>query len=252
MIVAGLTLIGIGASDLVRRFVIRKSVRTVLLILLLLVMVGIGVCSDAIIAAVIAGVLAGMWLWSMPLDARGSVSFWPAVALGGVIFASTAFLSARPRPGLIGGVWSLHSPIGDIDFDVAVLAVGVMLFATESANAVVRAALDREGVWRPADLGGTLRGGRLRQAQPPATGFQGGRLIGPLERIIMIVLTLTSAYPLLAAMLAAKGIVRFPEISKDGETGARAEYFLVGSLVSWAIALAGAFLMWWGAPVAQS
>ena len=46
-------------------------------------------------------------------------------------------------------------------------------------------------------------------------------------------------------MLAAKGIVRFPEISRDGDTGNRAEYFLIGSLVSWVIALAAAFLVWW-------
>ncbi len=46
-------------------------------------------------------------------------------------------------------------------------------------------------------------------------------------------------------MLAAKGIVRFPEISRDGANGGRAEYFLVGSLVSWVVALGGALLLWW-------
>ncbi|EYT58558.1 MULTISPECIES: hypothetical protein [Microbacterium] len=81
----------------------------------------------------------------------------------------------------------------------------------------------------------------------PRSGFKGGRLIGPLERILVLILTLAAAYPILAAMLAAKGIVRFPEISRDGETGARAEYFLVGSLVSWVIALSAAFLVWWAA-----
>jgi hypothetical protein len=81
----------------------------------------------------------------------------------------------------------------------------------------------------------------------PRGGFKGGRLIGPLERTIVMILTLAAAYPVLAAMLAAKGIVRFPEISRDGETGARAEYFLVGSLVSWVIALSAAFLVWWAA-----
>lgn len=80
-------------------------------------------------------------------------------------------------------------------------------------------------------------------------GFKGGRLIGPLERLLVFLLTLTTAYPLLAAMLAAKGIVRFPEISKDGVTGSRAEYFLVGSLVSWVMALGGAMLVWWAAHV---
>ncbi|MDF2667073.1 MAG: hypothetical protein K0R81_2923, partial [Microbacterium sp.] len=39
---------------------------------------------------------------------------------------------------------------------------------------------------------------------------------------------------------------RFPEISADGKSGNRAEYFLIGSLVSWVTALAAAFLVWWG------
>jgi hypothetical protein len=58
-------------------------------------------------------------------------------------------------------------------------------------------------------------------------------------------LTLALMYPLIAAILAAKGIVRFPEINRDSAAGNRAEYFLIGSLVSWVIALAAAFLVWW-------
>lgn len=247
MILAGLALTGIGASDLVRRFVPRRAVRIIAIVVILAALVVTGAFSQALIPALVAVALSCGWLWSMPLDARARASFWPAVLLAGVVFATTALMPARVHSGIIGEMWQLPSPIGRIGFDVAVLAVGVVLFVTESANAVVRAALDREGTWRPADLGGTLRGGRLRQPQPPATGFQGGRLIGPLERLLVVALTLASAYSLLAAMLAAKGIVRFPEISKDGETGARAEYFLVGSLVSWVIALAGAFLVWWAA-----
>lgn len=247
MILAGLTLTAIGAADVVRRFVPRRSARIAALILLMVILIGTGACSDALLSAVIAGVLAGLWLWTMPMDGRGRASFWPAVLLAGISFAATALVPARAHQGIIGALWLVDSPLGPIAFDLAVLALGVLLFATESANLVVRTALDREGTWRPADLGGSLRGGRLRQPQPAPTGFQGGRLIGPLERLLVVALTLASAYALLAAMLAAKGIVRFPEISRDGETGARAEYFLVGSLVSWVIALAGAFLVWWGA-----
>jgi len=83
-------------------------------------------------------------------------------------------------------------------------------------------------------------------APPPAPVLKGGRLIGPLERILVFVLTLAGAYTLIAAVFAAKGIVRFPEISADGKSGNRAEYFLIGSLVSWVTALAAAFLVWWG------
>ena len=84
-------------------------------------------------------------------------------------------------------------------------------------------------------------------APSPAMGpaLKGGRLIGPLERLLVFALTLAGMYPLLAAILAAKGIVRFPEISRDSAIGNRAEYFLIGSLVSWVLALAAAFLVWW-------
>ena len=247
MILAALTLSAIGAADLLRRFVPRRPLRGVLLIILALAVIALGTLSDAIVPGVIAVALAVLWIWSMPLEATGRASFWPAVLLCAVVIATTALMPARPAPGLIGQIWHMPSPAGEVSFDVAMLALGAVLIAAESGNLIVRAALDREGTWRPADQGGAFRGGQLRNAQQNTSGFQGGRLIGPLERILVIVLTLASAYALLAAMLAAKGIVRFPEISKDGETGARAEYFLVGSLVSWVIALVGAFLVWWGA-----
>ena len=46
----------------------------------------------------------------------------------------------------------------------------------------------------------------------------------------------------MAAVVAAKGIIRFPEISKDTE-GSKAEYFLVGSFTSWALVAAVALLI---------
>lgn len=246
MILAGLALAGVGAADLIRRFATRSFLRVILLIMLGIAIVVAGILSDAVVQAAIAVVVGLAWMRSMPLDATGRASFWPAVLLAVLAGATTALMPERDAPGIIGTVWHLPSPEGEIGFDAAVLAVGVLLVAAESGNLIVRAALDREGTWRPVESGGRFRGGQLRQPQQGASGFQGGRLIGPLERLLVVVLTLAGAYSLLAAMLAAKGIVRFPEISKDGETGARAEYFLVGSLVSWVVALSAAFLLWWG------
>lgn len=39
--------------------------------------------------------------------------------------------------------------------------------------------------------------------------------------------------------VAAKGIIRFPEISRDTVGGSKAEFFIVGSLASWVL-VAGA------------
>ena len=45
-----------------------------------------------------------------------------------------------------------------------------------------------------------------------------------------------------AVIVAAKGVVRFPEISKDS-TETKAEEFLVGSLASWTLAALAAVLL---------
>lgn len=252
MIVAGFILLAVGAADLVRQFAPRRWIGylTVAVILLLL-----GSVSDALLPMLAAIAVGALWVWCMPDDRPAPVGFWPAALLGLVSIGAVVWSGARPDAGLIGQVWILRSPFGEISFDLAMLALGASVFLLESANLVVRAALDGEHTWRPIDTRlpapDAAPGGDIDEDIPQVpdrrNGFKGGRLIGPLERTIVLILTLAGAYPVLAAMLAAKGIVRFPEISRDGETGARAEYFLVGSLVSWVIALGAAFLVWWAA-----
>lgn len=258
MILAGFLLLAVGLADLVRQFVrVRWIGFAVAAILLLL----IGGLSDALLPAAAGVLVGGLWVWTMR-DRPSPATFWPAVGLGVLCVGAVVWGGERADAGLIGELWRLQSPFGDVSFDLAVLVVGLVAFLLESGNLVVRAALDGEHTWQPADVAprvadeGSTEDIRSSEETPgvrasdPATdrrgGFKGGRLIGPLERVIVLLLTLAAAYPVLAAMLAAKGIVRFPEISRDGETGARAEYFLVGSLVSWVIALAAAFLVWWG------
>ncbi|HWS50249.1 MAG TPA: hypothetical protein VN241_04485 [Microbacterium sp.] len=258
MIITGFILLAVGSADLVRQFAPRRWIGYLTAAVILLFL---GSVSDALLPMLAALAAGALWLWCMPDDRPSPAGFWPAVLLGAVSIAGVVWLGARADAGLIGEVWMLRSPFGPISFDLAMLVLGTGVFLLESANLVVRAALDGEHTWRPSEAA-TPAGKPNPDADPAAKpgsetapvtaigrrgGFQGGRLIGPLERVIVLLLTLASAYPVLAAMLAAKGIVRFPEISRDGETGARAEYFLVGSLVSWVIALGSAFLVWWSA-----
>ncbi len=279
MILAGFVLLAVGAADLVRQFAPRRWVGYLAIAIVLLLL---GSVSDALLPMLAALVLGAIWVWCMPTERPAPLGFWPAVLLAAVVVGSVVWLGARSETGLIGAVWTLRSPFGEIPFDLAVLALGAGVFLLESANLIVRVALDGEHTWRPIDISrprpdvtSPVSAGPVAAPEPrapedgmaattptdadpvpvaaaaaaprdPRAGFQGGRLIGPLERILVMILTLAAAYPILAAMLAAKGIVRFPEISRDGETGARAEYFLVGSLVSWVVALGAAFLIWWG------
>lgn len=271
MIVAGFLLLAVGAADLVRQFAPRRWIGYLAVAVILLLL---GSVSDALLPMLAGLVVGALWVWCMPSERPAPLGFWPAVLLGVLSIGAVVWLGARTDAGLIGSVWTLRSPFGDVPFDLAILTLGVGLFLLESANLVVRAALDGEHTWRPAELRRLVPDSAATNpaatettpaetttsdsasadgltagipASDPRAGFKGGRLIGPLERILVMILTLAAAYPILAAMLAAKGIVRFPEISRDGETGARAEYFLVGSLVSWVIGLGAAFLVWWAA-----
>lgn len=92
------------------------------------------------------------------------------------------------------------------------------------------------------DPGGTVDTGAPASADT-AAGLKGGRYIGPVERILMAGLGLSGAYQIVAALMAAKGIVRFPEISADAGKGSRAEEFLVGSLTSWGLAFLAALIV---------
>ncbi|MFD5216042.1 hypothetical protein [Microbacterium sp. NPDC058345] len=247
MILAGFLLLSVGAVDLVRQFVPRRWIGYLATLIVLLVLGSVSAAVLPMLAAIAAG---AAWIWAMPAERDPRFGFWPAVVLALVCSLAVVWLGERRDAGIIGRSWQLDSPFGPISFDLALLVAGVVVFLLESGNLVVRAALTSEHSWSPDDVevphAAVRRDDTAAGGERPRGGFKGGRLIGPLERVIVFMLTLTAAYPLLAATLAAKGIVRFPEISKDGETGARAEYFLVGSLVSWVIALGAAFLVWWG------
>jgi hypothetical protein len=76
--------------------------------------------------------------------------------------------------------------------------------------------------------------------------LKGGRLLGPMERLLILGLGLAGQLAAATAVVAAKSIIRFPEINaqKAQENGTIGidevtEYFLVGSFASWIVALGG-------------
>jgi hypothetical protein len=64
--------------------------------------------------------------------------------------------------------------------------------------------------------------------------YNRGRLIGNLERIVLTIVMAAGSYAALAFLIAAKGVVRSDEFSKNRDF---AEYFLIGSLSSVLVAL---------------
>ncbi len=111
----------------------------------------------------------------------------------------------------------------------AAAVVGVVIFLAAPANRIV------------SDILAVARQYPEKNEEPcnADAPMRGGRWIGPLERILILLLASAEAPAAVAAIVAAKGVIRFPEISKD-EGGQKAEEFLIGSFASWILAILGA------------
>lgn len=69
-----------------------------------------------------------------------------------------------------------------------------------------------------------------------------GRYIGWVERALVLTLVLSGVHEGVGFLLAAKALVRYPEIKEDIK-GHFAEYFLIGTLTSVGLALGGGLLV---------
>jgi hypothetical protein len=239
MVAVGVWLFVVGACDLLRAArdttsLVRRGLIAVIGVLLLLFF----------------GLLTGM---------EGTE--WPGLGLGWIVtflvwlLGSSAALqrgSTLPRVlafvGLFGGLavtvagggvlqggsqmppWLDGTLLGQASPDRLLLFAGMVLFQLSSANVVVRLILDAVGV--PA----TTNEKRLK----------GGRLLGPMERLFLIGLGLAGQLTAAAVVVAAKGLLRFPELQRGVEAEGPSdvtEYFLIGSFASWLIALGGLALL---------
>ncbi len=110
--------------------------------------------------------------------------------------------------------------LADVSVEQFVFGAACVVFLIETANIIVRLMLIGTG---PSVIA-------------TEKTLKGGRILGPIERVFILAMALGGHYGALSAVVAAKGILRFPEISRDSVGGSRAEYVLVGSFVSWALA----------------
>ncbi|MDY7095669.1 MAG: hypothetical protein SX243_22060, partial [Acidobacteriota bacterium] len=149
-----------------------------------------------------------------------------------------------------GGFWQATAPLIDewlasLPFPLALhlnggsllLTLGIVLALGAPANGSIRALLNlATSNWKSSEQ-------RLR----------GGRILGLLERWLIFGLALLGEPTAAALVISAKSILRFPELSysargivgtsggAEGEArtvDTMTEYFLIGSLSSWTLALA--------------
>lgn len=236
-------LIAVGTADAIRRVTHAGWVAPVI--------------APVVVAACAA--LSGLWhLGDLPLLAIAAAAGVGWVVLGtraervgdhhvaplvvfGTALAALILLSGWGSE--VGGLlarwkdWVDIPGIGDVGPDRLLMVVGVALLQIVTGNELVRLVLSSVGAVKP-------------EGQPqPSDRLKGGRLLGPMERILILGLGLAGQLAAATAVVAAKSVIRFPEINaararENGNTGIDAvtEYFLVGSFASWIIALGGLVL----------
>jgi hypothetical protein len=127
---------------------------------------------------------------------------------------------------------ALPGALGRLDPETFFLVAGVGLAQLATANVAVRMVLDAVGV----------------PASTNEKTLKGGRMLGPMERVLILALGLAGEVTAAAVVGGAKGLLRFPELHRGTKEGPSdlTEYFLIGTLASWLVALAGVGLVVWG------
>jgi hypothetical protein len=235
-------LIGVGIADLVQS---ARPVRTLpecigaVAAVLAGLWAGLTDPADLVALVVIAGVVI---LWGQTVT-RGFAGRRPELALvvlGGALGVAV-FVSELAGP--VGGLfeaWVAGLPLpflADLGPERALLLFGIVLVQLSTGNVVVRLVLTVTKTVNPARHGGV---------GDPETQLKGGRLLGPMERVVIVGLGVAGQLTAASIVIAAKGLLRFPELSSDREQERihrLTEYFLVGSFVSWLLALSSLVLL---------
>ena len=245
----GVWLIGLGLADLVRAGSRPLPARWAVVVgavavALLAVLAWLTAPVDLV---VLAAALVPLALWvrySAQSVATGS-GHVPALAalVGGAAWLLALSGWASPAGGLLGRwlAWADLPLLGaDPSTGHVLLVSGVVLVNLATANLIVRLVLVSVGAMRPVQRAGI--GGEPQ----PSDQLRGGRLLGPMERVLILGLGLAGQLTAAGLVIAAKGLIRFPELQskRDDTTTVEAvgidevtEYFLVGSFVSWLVAL---------------
>lgn len=112
--------------------------------------------------------------------------------------------------------------------------LAAICFAFRGGTYIVRGVLDKVGAKPTVRRGAAAVGENGPEPRPlDLPELNRGRTIGHLERLLMVMVIGLGSYQALAFLIAAKGLIR----AKEFEDRDFAEYFILGSLTSAAVAL---------------
>ena len=150
-----------------------------------------------------------------------------AVAYAALGLSLVVFGLAGARTGQFAWLDELlsRSILATTDPQRVLVALAVIVVQVSTANIVIRMLLDLVGV----------------PAQDNEKALRGGRVLGPMERLVIVGLGLAGSLTGATVVVAAKALLRFPELRPLNSARAAGasdvtEYFLIGSFASWMVA----------------
>lgn len=247
----GLLLIGVGLTDLTFSLLVTlgRSVRivpecvgvaaTVVLALLADLTTGRDVVALAVVVVAVIG-----WGRTVTSGFRDSRPLVPLAVLATAVLLAIALSPFNdPASGVLDD-WLVETPWGlvqGMDSSSALLLLGVFLVQLSTGNVIVRLVLAATGTINPARSHGK------DSEEPP---LKGGRLLGPMERAFIVGMALAGQLTAASIVVAAKGLLRYPELQAARDPADRGpgihaltEYFLLGTFLSWMVALGSLVLL---------
>jgi hypothetical protein len=236
-------LIAMGIADVCRRLTDRLWVPAVVAPVVVVgcaALAGLWHLGDVALLVIAAVASVGWLLLCARAERTGEHEVAPLALFGGAVGLLIALSGwGSDVAGVVQrwSTWTGVPGIEGVDPDRLLMVTGVVLLQLVTGNQLVRLVLGSVGAVKPA-------------GEPqPSDRLKGGRLLGPMERLLIVGLGLASQLAAATAVIAAKSIIRFPEINaqKARENGGIGidevtEYFLVGSFASWILALGGLVL----------
>lgn len=164
--------------------------------------------------------------------------------VGNVGFAALAqFLITHLDMQVRWGLFRL--PVSEALISAYAVAAALLIFVVRGGTFIVRGVLDRAGTMPPPESAQPTglpadNAPDLHRALPiDGVELNHGRLIGNIERLILVLFVANGQYTALAFFFAAKGLIR----SKDIERRAWADYLILGSLTSFLVAVVAGLLI---------
>lgn len=238
-----LLLLGAGVADLAGRM-LRPSVATglgVVAVALPAALASLG-AADWVAVGVVAAAVVGWRLTGARTERSRRDALLALAALAVPLAAICAFSGFATTVGGPLAAWLrwMQLPGPPASPDRLLLVAALALFNVESANVVVRAVLVAVDA-RPPNGG-----------LPGAQRLRGGRLLGPMERLLLLGFGASGYLEAAGLVVAGKGILRFPELQaaarsdgswERGTVDELTEYFLIGTFASVLVALASVALL---------